>query len=250
VNYDFFGARHKGNDMYDITDDVTGELHYIARRHIPVYVNETRSTSDTPTVHARHDCEGALHYLLGHAGEDDTPFRLKADGETETEILYDYGANYESVRIRKGFTRPSPDDGAKRLKDLENDEHKYLEDIESYSLSDMSSCLEYLWDVIVTEVKREFGNEFILRSLVVSILLKARARSVENEITGLEDIQEVVTNLGHLVNCLFAGWMTERQIKQEILSRDLFGCALKNVLKRDDLESLSPQEFRDLIDRL
>jgi hypothetical protein len=234
--------------MYDVTDDVTGELHCIARRHIPVYVNEICSTSDTPTVHARHDCEGALHYLLGHAGKDDAPFRLIADGDTEIEILYDYGASYESVRIRKGFTRLSPDDAAKRLKDLEKDEPKYLEDIESYSISDVSSCLEYLWDVIVTEVQREFGNEFILRSLVVSILLKARARSVKNDITGLGAILEVVTNLGHLVNCLFCGRMTEGQIKQELMSRDLFICALKKVLKKDDLESLSPHEFRDLID--
>lgn len=237
--------------MHDITDDVTGELHYIARRHIPAYVNETCSTSDTPTVHARHDCEGALHYLLGHAGKDDAPFRLRADGETEIEILGDYGTNYESVRIRKGFTRLSPDQAAKRLKDLENDEHKYLQEIESYSIIDMSSCLDYLWDLIVTEERREFGDEFILRSLIVSILLKARARSVEHEITDVEAIMEVVTNLGSLVHCLFALWKNDgqiKQIKQELLSRGLFACALKMVLKKDDLESLTSQEFRDLID--
>jgi hypothetical protein len=48
-----FDTNH-ADTMFDITDDWTGELHDLARQHIPAYFNEC-SSSETPTIHAEHD---------------------------------------------------------------------------------------------------------------------------------------------------------------------------------------------------
>lgn len=101
--YCFVGRDH---DCYlDITDDCTGELHAVARRHIPPYVNELRDpTREIPSVHARLDPEGALHYLLGHPERDLGDFRFLANG-SEEEIFVDYGPDYEMVVSRDGVFR-------------------------------------------------------------------------------------------------------------------------------------------------
>jgi hypothetical protein len=250
-----------GDDSFDITDDWTGELHDIARRHIPPYVNEICSPLETPTVHARHDCEGALHYLLGHAGKDDAPFQLRADGKTEIEVFVDYGPKYEKVRLRKGFTRLSPDEEARCLKELEKDEQEYLEEIESYSVSDVSSSLEYFRALLVTNTPRDLGEEFLIRSLVVVLLLKGRVRSVEVEMFNLADDDSICDNgytdiaipglvaaADKLVYRLMDQWRDDSEIMQRLLSRDFFVHALKKLLKKGDLESLTPKEFRNLID--
>jgi hypothetical protein len=221
---------------------------------------------DTPTVHARLDCEGALHYLLGHAGKGDTPFQLKADGATEIEVFVDYGTQYENVRLRKGFTRLPADQATARLKDLERDEHEYLEEIESYSISDVSSCIECFRNVIVAATSRDLGDDFVLRTLVVLILLKSRARSVMAEMDDLAEdedfcdngytelsIPELVAAANKLVQRLFKQWGNDCELQQRLVSRDVFACSLKKVLKKKntaDLESLTPEDFRHLIDSI
>ena len=50
-----FNTHAESNDtVYDIVDDVTGQLHAESRRHIPPYVNEI-CTGGQQTVHAKHD---------------------------------------------------------------------------------------------------------------------------------------------------------------------------------------------------
>jgi hypothetical protein len=262
----FIDAPGEGNDTYDITNDTTGELHDVARRHIPAYVNEICSSVDTATVHARLDCEGALHYLLGHAGRDDTSFRLRADGTTEIEVFVDYGPQYENVRLRKGFTRLPIDQATARLKDLKRDEHEYLEEIESYSISDVSSCIEYFRNVIASATWKDLGDEFVLRTLAVLILLKSRARLVEAEMDDLADdedfcdngytelaIPELVAAADKLVHRLFIQWGNDGELQQRLVSRDVFACSLKKVLKKRDtadLKTLTPEDFRHLIDSI
>jgi hypothetical protein len=82
----------------DITDNVTGELHMIARTHVHPFVNEIQDpTFEIPVVLPRMDPEGACHYLLGHAPQYSAePFVFAADG-SETEIFVDYGEHYENV---------------------------------------------------------------------------------------------------------------------------------------------------------
>jgi hypothetical protein len=202
-----------------------------------------------------------LHYLLGHAGKDDAPFQLRADGKTEIEIFVDYGPKYEKVRLRKGFTRLSPDEETKCLQELEKDEQEYLEEIESYSVSDVSSSLEYFRALLVTKTRRELGDEFLLRSLVVVLLLKGRVRSVEVEMYNLADDDSICDNgyteldtsglvaaADKLVCCLLDQWGDDDEIMQRLLSRDFSVYALKKLLKKADFESLTPKVFRELID--
>jgi hypothetical protein len=93
--YCFNGRDH---EFYlDITDDWTGDLHAVARRHIPPFVNEIQDPSrEIPAVHARLDPEGALHYLLGHPELEQGDFCFTAKGNEE-EIFVDYGPEYEMV---------------------------------------------------------------------------------------------------------------------------------------------------------
>lgn len=85
-------------DSYlDITDNMTGELHLVARKHVPSFLNEINDPNhDTPSVHAKIDPEGSLHYLLGHTHVADGDFCFVADGQEE-EIFIDYGESYELV---------------------------------------------------------------------------------------------------------------------------------------------------------
>ena len=85
--------------QFDITDDWTGELHDLAAQHIPAYVNESNMES-LPSVHAEHDPEGVVHYLLGGRTND---LILPADG-SKVELFINYGPKYERVRIRKNYS--------------------------------------------------------------------------------------------------------------------------------------------------
>lgn len=87
---------------FDITDDVSASLHREAQLHVPPYVNEINDPKvEVPSVVARYDPEGALHYCLGHAEQHQGPFELAADGK-ELEIFVDYGNDYENVvRVMK-----------------------------------------------------------------------------------------------------------------------------------------------------
>jgi hypothetical protein len=89
--------------VYDITDD-SGDLHSIAKQHIPPYVNEIIDPFlEEQCVYSAFDCQGALHYLLGHMHPIDGNLRLSADG-TKREIFTDYGILYETIRQRKGYS--------------------------------------------------------------------------------------------------------------------------------------------------
>eukprot|EP00751_Fragilariopsis_kerguelensis_P050521 CAMPEP_0171031080 /NCGR_PEP_ID=MMETSP0736-20130129/37419_1 /TAXON_ID=186038 /ORGANISM="Fragilariopsis kerguelensis, Strain L26-C5" /LENGTH=169 /DNA_ID=CAMNT_0011473247 /DNA_START=216 /DNA_END=725 /DNA_ORIENTATION=+ len=105
--------------VFDITDDETGKLHSVARLHIPPFVNEVTDPNDknkdtngnkqhneeeVQSVYPAFDCQGALHYLLGHMNPVDGKFRILADG-SEKELFTDYGVHYEPVRKRKGYSK-------------------------------------------------------------------------------------------------------------------------------------------------
>ena len=61
-----FNTHAESNDtVYDIVDDVTGQLHAESRRHIPPYVNEI-CTGGQQTVHAKHDPQVNMFLDLCH----------------------------------------------------------------------------------------------------------------------------------------------------------------------------------------
>jgi hypothetical protein len=94
-------AHHKGKncDVFDITDDWSGDLHSLARENVLVYVNETDGRPNSvATILAEHDPAGGVHYLMGHHEEHHGAFRIPLNGE-EIELKIDYGNKYEKVRL-------------------------------------------------------------------------------------------------------------------------------------------------------
>ena len=49
--------------MFDISDDVTGNVHPVAAQSLIVYANETDSRVEMPSLYVLYDPSGAVHYL-------------------------------------------------------------------------------------------------------------------------------------------------------------------------------------------
>ena len=82
--------------IIDVTDDLTGEPHEIAKQNIPMYVNEIGHNKNyKQNVHALDKDDRAVHYFL-HITKPMKP------GDS-IECLVDYFKVYESVRERKGY---------------------------------------------------------------------------------------------------------------------------------------------------
>ena len=205
--------------------------------------------------------QGALHYLLGH-GHGCGTFQLPADGVTETEIFMDYGVEYESVRVRKGYSRLPPEEAAAILKNLEeNEENEHLAEIRSFSINDMKSFLKWLISVFEPTQRVIPSQDFKLRSLLVAILMKMRVRAIENEFAdlpegesdhhfgGWSDVdtrESVKKDIDKIVSLLFEGY-NDDEGAQKALIGGKFAVLLGNDLCNSDL---SPQEFRALVEAL
>ncbi len=170
--------------VFDITDDLTGELHIDARRHIPPFVNEISSERhQVSMVQARYDCEGALHYLLGHAEEANGPLRIEANG-IEQEIFVDYGNEYENVRLREGFSR-NPVEESQAMERLTKDEEEYLQEVDTYTANEVQHTIEFFDSML--DFKRELDESVVERMVVMGILIKRRARFIMEEFRDLGD---------------------------------------------------------------
>jgi len=154
--------------QYDITDDYTGDIHEIAAKHIPAYVNECKM-ENTPTVHARHDPQSAVHYLLGVQNKK---FVLPADG-TPSEIFINYGPDYERVRVRKNYSFLPISEQQSHKKTLSSEGAEYFVELCSFCNRDVSSCIRFFSDNFARE---NSDSSVIDRSLAVALLLRHRAR--------------------------------------------------------------------------
>lgn len=191
---------------FDITDDMTGEPHELARRHIPSYVNECKA-AEIPTVQAQFDPEGKLHYLLGVI--DGEKLSLPADG-TEEELFVYYGPLYESVRLRKGYSELPDETKALKIEELKKDDAQYRNDIASFDLEEVDACVDFLHGLFKKDDLSEvlaaaewFGVKAGMRALEVSKVLKERvtASQQSGEQPSLELVQSVeslVAMLGRL----------------------------------------------------
>lgn len=84
------------SQIIDITDDLTGEPHEIAKQNIPMYVNEIGHNKTLKhTVHSRDLCDRVVEYYL----KIEEPMKK---GET-IEVFVNYFDLYEKNRIRKGY---------------------------------------------------------------------------------------------------------------------------------------------------
>jgi hypothetical protein len=157
------------SSQFDITDDWTGDLHHLAAQHIPAYVNECK-LEDTPTVHAEHDPEGVVHYLLGVRQKN---LVLPTDGSM-AEIFINYGPIYERVRIRKNYSFLGPKDRLEQTKSLAQEDAEYLEEIAAYQEPEVTCCVEFLSTIVETG---QIPSEFLRRALCASVALRHKGRS-------------------------------------------------------------------------
>eukprot|EP00592_Proboscia_alata_P010548 CAMPEP_0194365126 /NCGR_PEP_ID=MMETSP0174-20130528/13117_1 /TAXON_ID=216777 /ORGANISM="Proboscia alata, Strain PI-D3" /LENGTH=1950 /DNA_ID=CAMNT_0039139609 /DNA_START=8 /DNA_END=5860 /DNA_ORIENTATION=- len=202
------------NTTYDITDEISGGVHSIARNHIPMYINEVKRElntekeiclSSSPNIYAAHDPEGSVHYLFGipHDGESDEfeeNFKeLQAPlmrGE-EIELYVDYGEEYERVRLRKNYSVLAPllndKKGRKvlgeRIKLLEDDtEDDYLDDINEFTREELMSTIDYFTNIFLQALaecnkenhtkKKSLTMEAKSRILLVVDRIERRARTL------------------------------------------------------------------------
>lgn len=83
-----FDANGRDHEVFDLTDDNTGELHELAAQKLLVRVNETDG-SEVENVTAEHDPCGAVVYSLGRcvAGQDDLRFPVQTPCELKVSQL-------------------------------------------------------------------------------------------------------------------------------------------------------------------
>jgi hypothetical protein len=80
-----FDANVKENEMYDITDDKTGDLHDKAAKNLLARVNETDGEED-PSVFADYDPYGAVHYYLGQSELEQGDLQVQVEKPFELKV--------------------------------------------------------------------------------------------------------------------------------------------------------------------
>ena len=246
--------------LFDITDDQTGQLHDLAKRHIPAYVNETNGIQN-PSITAQHDAAGSVHYLLGHYEEHYGTLSIAADG-VPREVFIDYGDNYEDFRIRKNYSRLPPDQSEPRRRELmENDHLEELEQLSSLNAEEIAECIEFLekdW----YNPNRQYPVSVVTRALLALMVLKQRLNEMvdslppdEMHIGPLHN-----TNLGprakldvpykkaqRLVQCLYKYWNCCYRLKDTLVGDNVYTTALKKILKRECIKEMSPEQLEAAI---
>uniref|UniRef100_A0A7S4RGV3 CXXC-type domain-containing protein n=3 Tax=Ditylum brightwellii TaxID=49249 RepID=A0A7S4RGV3_9STRA len=135
--------------QYDITDDLSGDVHDLAKKHVLMYVNEC-GINETPTIHAEFDPEGSVHYLLGVSyngswkdyEEGLKQMNIKAGGD-EVEVFVNYGQDYERARLRKGYSTLLGEDKKVALEEMESCETGFVQDVSEYTLEELSKCVDF-----------------------------------------------------------------------------------------------------------
>ena len=120
-------AFESGDSQYqvDITDDITGDIHSEAKKRIFAYVNES-DLDEHVCIHAEHDAEGSVHYLLGHSQQSQGSLVIPSNG-VPMEVFVSYGDEYELVRLRKGYS--FLDDGAEKDRLLQEIANEDIDDM-------------------------------------------------------------------------------------------------------------------------
>jgi hypothetical protein len=255
----FFDTLTGDEHVLDITDDASGQLHTLAARHIPAYVNETDGHM-TPTVFAGHDPEGAVHYLLGHHRENDGPFKMPADG-TEREIFIDYGPSYETVRVRKNYSREPPAKAAQRRRHLEKQEHiEYLAEFKSYTALEISECIDFTQRrIFCSDEGHPVGS--VARAMLVAIVCRDVCERYLDEfsagdlnaadacLNGFTPMlmQKTIKKCQTLIQQLFASCNNWATWKDVFLSNKSLHSCLEFVLGELDYRAMPAAEFGDLI---
>jgi hypothetical protein len=225
-----FGSNADDGLVFDITDDGTGELSDLAENNILVYVNETNGT-EVPTVFAREDPEGAVHYYLGHSTSGNGRLLIPNDGN-ELELKVDYGRKYESVRVRIGYSRLSGKQlqiEKEKASTYEKDMLNELNTITTEEVFDAQLFLEKLnstWSEAATDIDSGANG----RALLVTLVLLRRALVIINEERNDNIHLDLVQSLRDLALQFFDrfDFATNRSL---ILDNEMYSEILSTTLK-------------------
>ena len=223
--------------QFDITDDWTGELHDLARHHIPAYVNECKM-ENTPTIHAEHDPEGVVHYLLGIRNKN---LILPADG-TMTELFINYGPIYERVRIRKNYSFLPP--SKQHIKSISEESAEYLEEVFGFQERDVTSCIRFFARILKTGT---LPDEFVSRALCMAVLLRRRAQVLSEELGEAPfamEFSDTLKKCGNIVDVLL-----KRKEDARLVQLNMAGDynTLMPELVRPLLNELPPEEVKKFL---
>jgi hypothetical protein len=246
--------------LFDITDDATGELHDIAKRHIPAYVNETDGMA-APSITAQHDPAGSVHYLLGHYDDCYDALVLKADGVSR-EVFIDYGAIYEDFRVRKGYSRlPKKDAEARKKELLETDHLIEMEELLLLDLEMITDCIVFMKTKWYNPL-RDYPVSVISRGILALMLLRNRMDILIEEIGPdplrrgerakelgpCGKIQLQRSKGGELLLSLFEWWNDCNALKETFMSDNVLKSAMEFVLgPGTDLANISPHELENKV---
>lgn len=110
--WSFNGSDNNEVDMFDITDNITGDPHVTALAQAPIYVNEVghnRNLKENVDIHRKKNC--AIHYYFCQ--------KSSLQKGTKIELFVNYCEQYEAVRERKGY-------GLKNLDGTSKDDKHFL----------------------------------------------------------------------------------------------------------------------------
>ena len=246
--------------LFDITDNQTGELHDLAKRHIPAYVNETDGVR-TPSITAQHDAAGSVHYLLGHLEEHYGTLSIAADG-IPREVFIDYGDNYEDFRIRKNYSRLPRSQSEPRLRELlENDHLEELDQLSSLNMVEVTDCIDFLekdW----YNPNRQYPVSVVTRALLALMVLKQKLNDFidalppdemhigphHNTDLGPRAKLEVPSKKAQrLIQCLYKYWNCCYRLKDTLVGDKVYTTSLEKILKRTTIDDMSPEELETAI---
>lgn len=189
------------NSRYDITEDATGELHSLAKRSILPFVNE----NDDPEricIHAVHDPENSLHYLIGNLQDPNRTFTLPCDG-TPREVFVNYGQGYEKVRIRNKYHFLPKSERKHLEKELENECVTDVQAFGAFYSAEVEDVTTFLFDLFVKAGDRsKFTDEMVDRAITIAVVLLQRSKNLVSE-DNEDESADLFNRLSSLVNELF-----------------------------------------------
>jgi hypothetical protein len=226
----------------DITDDATGNLHAAAKSHIPAYVNESND-DDLVNIRAEHDPEGSVHYLLGHSIQSQGAFVVPNDG-SEVELHVNYGALYERVRIRNGYSFVREEERACITKQISREEVEDVEEMDRFEEADIEACVNYFLMLFAMEDESKLTGEIVQRALICAAVLQRRASRLLLERAGgdYSPAKKVAKKAGLLVSRLLGMVKVERDALKLLQKTGEFDELLRRVLGL----LFSAEELREL----
>lgn len=226
----------------DITDDVTGNLHAAAKSHIPAYVNESND-DDLVNIRAEHDPEGCVHYLLGHSIQSQGAFVVPTDG-SEVELHVNYGALYERVRIRNGYSFVCDEERACITEQISHENVEDVEEMDRFEEADIEACVNYFLMLFAMEDESKFTGEVVQRALICAAVLQRRASRLLLEGAGgdYSPAKKVAKKAGLLVSRLLGMVKVERDSLKMLQETGEYDELLRRVLGL----LLSAEELRKL----